>query len=453
MESENKMSQKNEDKKLIYMDNKLSEIFEPKTDKEFEDFFNNRINIDGVVSEKKEKEFYKEQFYVYIKNKVNNFMYGQKDNIIFLLGAGASVLGNQWKYGKTMSRLSCEIINKLYHIGEKVEPKSNQILPFATFAKLSNISNESELQDVVKKVLNNKADDNTPKFELENFISTLNKISNLAHDHTEIFNLDENQNFINQVENTKNLIQQEISKLVQYKDYPFNDNHDSFQHLAIMKVLMNMLDKDDSKLEMVTTNYDTVIEKAAEKGKITVFDGFGFSSHATFDDRWFDWNLSKRLKNLDTAEVEYNPNVIDLLKIHGSVDWIRKDGEIVKHGELSDISNTEEQVMIFPSSDKYKQSYDKPYFELMSRFQSLLRKPNTLLITSGFSFSDEHITRMIMDAIKINSGLRTLITDYSFDNSSYNKMKALISNNYDIALLRASMNDRDFKHGLHFYLI
>lgn len=38
MESENKMSKKNGDKKLIYMDNKLSEIFEPKTDKEFEDF-------------------------------------------------------------------------------------------------------------------------------------------------------------------------------------------------------------------------------------------------------------------------------------------------------------------------------------------------------------------------------------------------------------------------------
>lgn len=92
------------------------------------------------------------------------------------------------------------------------------------------------------------------------------------------------------------MIQQQISKLVRYKAYPFDAGKESFQHLSIMKLLMSKLDKDDSKLEVVTTNYDKVIEKAAEKGKITVFDGFGFDSHPVFDDSWFDWNLSKNPK-------------------------------------------------------------------------------------------------------------------------------------------------------------
>ena len=59
---------------------------------------------------------------------------------------------------------------------------------------------------------------------------------------------------------------------------------------------------------------------------------------------------------------------------------------------------------------------------------------------------------MIIDAVKVNSGLRVLVTDYSLYNSSYDKIKDLISNNYDVAILKASMNDKDENHGLHFYL-
>ena len=483
------MAEKDKKEDLVYVDNKNSKIFEPENKDKFKEFYVNFINIDGYPEEKdkKDEKFYRSQFYAYIKNKVNNFIYVQKDNIVFLLGAGASVLGKEWKYGKTMSRLACEIIDNLYSVhnsnGEenKVKPKVKGILPFDKFAKLSNISDPVKLKNMVIKVLYDenqdeqsgaekkqseddkskknktknddlKTNEEQPDFKLEDFISILNKILNLDEESFYLFTTSKDKNFVEQVKKTRNLILQNISELVQYKDYPFEDKNESFQHLAIMKTLMAKLNKDDVKLEIVTTNYDQVIEKAAEKGKITVFDGFGFNSHPIFDDSWFDWNLSKKVKYLNTNEVEYKPNVIDLLKIHGSIDWVREDNEIVKQKSISENQNMENQVMIFPSSDKYKQSYDKPYFELMSRFQNYLRKPNTLLITSGFSFSDEHISRMITDAIKVNSGLRILITDYNINNKSYNNIKDLISNNYDIALLRAAMNDTDSDHGLHFYL-
>ena len=447
MSKENKESKK--DPELVYWDNKIGKITKPVDNSGFKDFYKKYINLNEIEDNEEESTFYEDQFYLYIKNKINDFIYGEKDNIIFFLGAGASVLGNKWEYGKTMSRLACEIINNLYFLDNNRKSNEEKLLSFQEFANLSNIKKPDNLKRKVADVLGNKKD-KLPDFELEDFMSTLNQILSLAGEQHELFGSIENSDFIKQVKNTGDSIQQQITKLVQYKNYPFNASEESFQHLSIMKLPMSKLDKDESKLEMVTTNYDRVIEEAAEKGNITIFDGFGFDSNHVFNDGWFDWNLSKKSKESNTNEVEYNPNVIDLLKIHGSIDWVREKKDIVKKRSVR--NRKKNQVMIFPSSHKYKQSYDKPYFELMSRFQNLLRKPNTWLITSGVSFNDDHISRMIIDAVKVNSGLRVLVTDYSLYNSSYDKIKDLISNNYDVAILKASMNDKDENHGLHFYL-
>ena len=85
------------------------------------------------------------------------------------------------------------------------------------------------------------------------------------------------------------------------------------------------------------------------------------------------------------------------MKIHGSLTWERNNNEIVRKNK----SNVEKPIMIFPSSNKYMQSYEKPYFELFTKFQELLRKSNTVLITTGFSFADNHISQMVIQAIKI----------------------------------------------------
>ena len=79
-------------------------------------------------------------------------------------------------------------------------------------------------------------------------------------------------------------------------------------------------------------------------------------------------------------------------------------------------------VMVFPSSDKYAQSYQEPYFELFTKFQDLIKRPNTLLISSGFSFADVHISKMITQALKNNTSLKLLITDFNIDpNREYSK--------------------------------
>lgn len=69
-------------------------------------------------------------------------------------------------------------------------------------------------------------------------------------------------------------------------------------------------------------------------------------------------------------------------------------------------------MMIYPNSNKYESSYEQPYFEMMSRFQSELRKNGTTtLITVGFSFADKHIFTMINEALNQNPSLNLVIIE------------------------------------------
>lgn len=131
-----------------------------------------------------------------------------------------------------------------------------------------------------------------------------------------------------------------------------------------------------------------------------------------------------------------------MLKIHGSIDWFQRNGKIIraKNGENAN------RVMIFPSSNKYMQSYQDPYFELMSRFQSKLKQPNTLLLTVGFSFSDNHIAQMIIQALKHNTSLNCLVTDYNIspqNNENFDELVKLKDKLGTIAFLGKSLNSQD----------
>lgn len=151
---------------LVYNDNKIVKKINMPED--FHHFYKECIDQNETKDTEKSESFYKEQFYLYVKSKVDDFLYGEKDNIVFLLGAGASVLGREWKYGKTMSRLACEIIKDLY-FSKNSKNYEGEILTLEDFSQLSNIPNSTELKNTVDKVLSDVNDDNTKNFELENF--------------------------------------------------------------------------------------------------------------------------------------------------------------------------------------------------------------------------------------------------------------------------------------------
>lgn len=162
------------------------------------------------------------------------------------------------------------------------------------------------------------------------------------------------------------------------------------------------------RAEIFTTNYDTLFEQAARESGVIVIDGFSFWQPRTFSGRFFDLDIVDRERTRVKAEENYLPNVVHLHKLHGSLDWTL-DGEVVVQRQLL---GSEEPLIIYPSRDKYAESYDQPYFEMMARFQSLLRKKDCLLIVAGYGFADKHINSAIVEAVRQSPSFHLLILDF-----------------------------------------
>ena len=237
---------------------------------------------------------------------------------------------------------------------------------------------------------------------------------------------------------TKNRI---LELIKENTNYSYNGK--KFKHETILNFLTNRVES-PSKLTVVTTNYDTLFEDAAAQDNYTVFDGFKFLAKPQFDSDMFNWNLVKEVSDIKTRELEYNKRVFNLIKLHGSLTWKRsEEGEIIRVLNNEDVK-AEDTVMIFPSSDKYALSYQEPYFDLFSKFQELLKRKNTLLITTGFSFSDNHIFRMISQAVKNNKELALLVTDFNIDqedNKNWQELLSLVENYHQVVFLKATLND------------
>ena len=468
----------------------------------FKEFCEKYIDNDANNTKDEKTRDYKREFYEFLKGKVNDFLGKSRntsyDHIVLLLGAGASVVEGK-NYGKTMGQLAWEIFNRISqkNYGKEITLDNGDLLPDSEKITLDKdtkekIENFPEPKDVSVKWKGT--------FPLEELISQLDFYIKGNEQLLKLSKDESKKKHFKRVCNTKNYIIYEIFKNVKY-DNLSKDNEFPFNHMAVVLALTKLLKSLSKKLTVVTTNYDLAIENSLAKRDFTVFNGFNLTNDSIFDESSFDWVLSKKVNHINTEEVIYKPNMINLFKIHGSINWMF-DGANTKevpvdrveqillsnvnsknNSEKSSKDKKDEVRMIFPSTNKYMQSYEEPYFDLMARFQEELHKSNTLLVTSGFSFGDDHISRMVINAIKHNSSLKCLFTDYGiyntefykypekdsneetsieiddkkseseedlYGNKNWRELDSLRNEGYDIAFLKATMNDKE--HGLAFFL-
>lgn len=376
-----------------------------------------------------------------IKKEVLNFINQSYDNIIVLAGAGSSVViendGIDKNFGKTVAMISENIANELGDInsienldstldyGPSVCSTNSEQMNIDEYFTLNELATISNYDKPVNITMGGNEEYNSD-FNLEDFLSNL-----LTY---ELFINDDDVEMKAKFVRSKDKILELIKENTNYSFKKDKMKHDTFLKLLTKKV------KKPHKLTIITTNYDTLFEEAAESLEITVMDGFSFSYHPYFDSDMFEWNLVKDVPNVKTKELEYKKNCINLLKIHGSLTWERSENK--KRIRRKNKDFVKKPIMIFPSSNKYMQSYEEPYFELFTKFQALLRKQNTLLITTGFSFADNHITKMITQAIKHNSGLAVLVSDFNIEQTHENwkELDKLRENHFRIAFLKATLN-------------
>lgn len=296
-----------------------------------------------------------------------NFFSRHFDNTIVLTGAGSSFgIGKTNVKGMTMRKLWEEIVKKCGK--EPIENLGNKI---------------------------NFKIENIEEVNLEDFLS-----------HASLFLLLYN-NTDAEVERIVNKIKQIIidnCTIIMPEDAP----HKEFLKRITARKLKH------NRLKLFTTNYDMLFEQAANECGFTMIDGFTFTFPRVFNGNNYDYDIVIRKNSRITAQENYASKVFHLYKLHGSLDWARnaETGQILK----CDFENNKKPVMIFPSSIKYETSYEQPFFEMMSRFQTELRMDNALLIIIGYSFGDKHINSMIFEALELNHSLQLVIVDPYIEN-------------------------------------
>jgi hypothetical protein len=162
------------------------------------------------------------------------------------------------------------------------------------------------------------------------------------------------------------------------------------------------------RLNIFTTNYDLYSERAMDLLGIHYVNGFTGGISKFFNPAIFNYALAEKM-DLSQSKWSVIDNFFYLYKIHGSVNWIEADGEnkLFKVKEIQEPTFDElkekDTIMIHPTPLKYNASLGSPYSDLFREFQKKLMQNNNILVTIGYSFSDEHINNLIFQAFTIPS--------------------------------------------------
>ena len=175
--------------------------------------------------------------------------------------------------------------------------------------------------------------------------------------------------------------------------------------------------KELSRLSVFTTNNDLFNETAMDNTNTMYINGFTPGLKRYFNPSLFHHTYSKRM---DSSIDKYEPvdNMVYLYKLHGSVNWVEQESVGNKFYNIVEIDATQssssaqsERVMIYPAPTKQNKSLGSPYTDIIRAFHHKLLQPNSVLFVCGYSFSDEHLNRIIYQALAANSSLNVVIVN------------------------------------------
>ncbi|WP_237558409.1 SIR2 family protein [Enterococcus hirae] len=176
-----------------------------------------------------------------------------------------------------------------------------------------------------------------------------------------------------------------------------------------------------SPVNIVTTNYDMYNERALDELNFIYNNGFSGSYMRTFNPNIYKYmyvdnmNLNKDIWN--RVDHFYN-----LYKIHGSISWKKSEDKIYEVSKNEIDKKFSENVMIYPTPLKDRSTLMVPYTDLMRSFQDNLTQKNSVLITLGYSFGDDHINRIILNNLSIPSFRLIILGDTEYENDAGEKI-------------------------------
>jgi hypothetical protein len=186
------------------------------------------------------------------------------------------------------------------------------------------------------------------------------------------------------------------------------------------------------RANIFTANYDLAFEYAFDKLGVHYIDGFAGFHKRFFKPETFEYDIFYP-GSTTSGKVQRIEKVVRYFKLHGSLSWINSEsrdannlyGIEEKPLELIETLKKKGEIIIYPTAVKKSYTLDLPYSELFRQFASTITQSQSVLITIGYSFGDDHFNDIIYQALS-NPTFTLIIVDFSGTRSDYIKnMKEL----------------------------
>lgn len=280
-------------------------------------------------------------------------------------------------------------------------PKQIGLLLGAGVSKACGLSN---IEDITKKAkagithskFNELLDD---KDTVENILNKTQQLRVLLKSGKEINSLKE-QDIID--------IEKAIKQII-FDDLSIEIDTDNFHKLVLW---LNFINRDYEK-EIFTLNYDLLVEKALEKASLPYFSGFIGNVKPFF--------ITDSVEDFQGVYVKQS--WVKLWKLHGSLNFVKDESDKIC---IDNSVKSSENLLIYPSMDKYLSSRKAPYISYLDRLRKYLIDKEKIVFVLGYSFGDDHINEVIVNGL--NNNHRLSVIAFAFDDDTFKKGINLLGN-------------------------
>lgn len=179
--------------------------------------------------------------------------------------------------------------------------------------------------------------------------------------------------------------------------------------------------------KVFSLNYDPLIERAAERERVRVVDGFLGHEHAFFNAAVFT----------ETILVNHGPRArptlqpagvpVHLYKLHGSLGWYESatDG-VCRRGFSQPQPAGTARLMVPPQRRKASDVVKAPYSPIWTEFRGAMSqdaKPLHRLVAIGYGFGDNHVNDVIEAALH-RDDFTLLIFTLALNDTAWNRWSA-----------------------------
>ena len=170
------------------------------------------------------------------------------------------------------------------------------------------------------------------------------------------------------------------------------DSPNLSDHVCFLEALKRRSHCTNSKVTILTTNYDILFELAAGEVGVRIETGFDGALKRSFLLSVFDLSRGRVEQNRFSARSELQ---INLIKLHGSISWRKENEHIIESG-INLYDSSTERAIILPRRRKVMDTLDEPFDQLFIKSARILGTDCKYLVSCGFSYGDKHINDQLI---------------------------------------------------------